>query len=124
MGNSNSYTPSFQALIEHASESGDWVVLVTPANSSCAQGFRSYGLGLLPQGTNFTGRTAMLPKGGKLTLMEATHEFDGDGDMSVMFLGFEDSKSSPKQDLILAAWRKRATRTITLGSKPGHLRFH
>jgi len=124
MGNSNSYTPSFQALIEHASQSGDWVVLVTPTDSSCAKGFRSYGLGLLPQGTNFTGRTALLPDGGKISLVETNHQLEADGDMSVMFLGFEEAKPSAKQDLVLAAWRKRAARTITLGGKPGELLFH
>jgi hypothetical protein len=120
----NNYTPSFQALINHADRTGDWVVLVTPQDSSCAQGFRSYGLGLLPHGTDFTGRTALLPDGGRLSLIEAGHPFETEGDLSVMFLGFEDAKSSAKQDLVLAGWRKRAKHTITLGSKPGELLFH
>jgi hypothetical protein len=119
-----SYTPSFQALISHANQTGDWVVLVTPPNSPCAQGFRTYGLGLLPHGTEFTGRTAMFADGGRLSLVESGHPFEAKGDLSVMFLGFEDVKASAKQDLVLAGWRKRAKNTITLGSKPGELNFH
>jgi len=119
------YIPSFQALIGHASQTKDWVVIVTPENSACAEGFRSYGLGLLPMGTKFTGRTAILPNGSKISVVESPHKFDANGELSVMFLGFEElSKLKPKDEIAIASWRKKAKRTITLGGKPGELMFY
>lgn len=119
------YIPSFQALIAHANRTKDWVVMVTPANSPCAEGFRSYGLGLLPIGSKFTGRTALLPDGGRISVVETPHKFEGKGELSVMFLGFEEmSKVLPRDEIAIAGWRKKAKHTITLGGKPGELLFH
>jgi hypothetical protein len=119
------YIPSFQALISHAVQTKDWVVIVTPPNSPCADGFRSYGLGLLPLGTKFTGRTALLPDGGKISIVETPHKFDASGPLSVMFLGFEEmNKITPKDEIAIASWRKKAHHTLTLGGKPGELLLH
>jgi hypothetical protein len=120
-----SYIPSFQAVIRHVESTPEWVVIVSPSDSSCATAFRTVGQGLFPIGTLFTGRTATLPKGGRVSIAETSHHFVPTKKFSVMFLGFEDEKFSSSTDvLVLAGWRQKAQHTITLGSKPGELQFH
>jgi hypothetical protein len=124
---SHQYIPIFHELIRYAERTNEWVVILTPENSACAEGFRSFGLGLLPTGTQFTGRTAIFPKGGQVSVAETPHRFDAaDGNFSLMLLGFSDEKVSggAKEELSVAAWRKRAKKTITLGDRPGELIFH
>lgn len=119
------YLPLFQAVISHIIQHREWVVLVTPKDSPYAKGFRSFGLGLLPAGTYFTGRTACFESGGRISVVELPHAFeDVKGPFSVMLLGFGGENLTPKEELELARWRKRAKTLLTLGPSPGELRIH
>ena len=124
---SHQYIPIFQDLIRHAERKKEWIIILTPQDSECAKGFRSFGLGLLPKDSEFSGRTVKFSEGGKLSLAESTHELDTkDKDFSLVVLGFSEKNTplKPKEELALASWRKRARQTITLGDKPGELIFH
>jgi hypothetical protein len=111
-----------QAAVEHARSSQSWVVIVAPTNSTSGQGLRSYGLGLLPQDAEIIGTSVILPGGGKVTLAETAYK-PVEGKFDLMFLGFEKSKD-PRDEIGLAHWRLRASRTLTLGSKPGEVIIH
>jgi len=111
----NPCIPIFQQLIRRAELTKEWLVIVTPENSPYLKGFRTFGIGLFPPGSDYTGRTVHFPKGGKLSVVSLTSLFDApDKSFSVVFLGEYDPKSTtPTTDaLTLAVWRKRAKSSI------------
>ena len=90
-----------------------WVVVVCPDRGEHIRAFDQRGASLFPMGSCFVGRTAILPTGGRVSVVSA-----GDAPFippgtpfDVLFFGWEDDLSSDVRHMRL--WRDRAVRVLS-----------
>ena len=103
------------STLRHAAEATGtekWVVVVCPDGSDFLTTFQESAAGLLPAGTSLAGRTAILPSGGRLSVVAVgTDPFLPPGAIySVMFCGWGDDIASDNRRMQL--WRAGAARVI------------
>jgi len=110
---------ALQAAIEHAGRSRRWVVVVTPSSTELAGSLARVFVTLLPPESRLCGRTALLPAGGRVTVVSGAQPVHGD-DFQVMFLGFE-GKLLPADEIAMHAWSEAAQKVITLSERPGEV---
>jgi hypothetical protein len=101
-----------QLALTHALGTKGWVVLVCPDEEVLTE-YRAGMIGILPAGSSFSGRTAMLPGGGRLSVTTATTPVfvPEEVPFTVLFAGWgtTDKKSSSKR---MTQWRERAASTL------------
>jgi hypothetical protein len=110
---------AIQAAIAEARRSRAWIVVVTPTDEELASTLGRMFVTLLPPDASLGGRTAVLPNGGRVTIVAGSEPLHGDG-FRVMFLGFE-GKLLPADEIAMHAWREAAKGTVTLGEQPGEV---
>jgi len=92
-----------------AQRQGTWVVIICPEESlaQCQQAL----IGVLPEGTTFSGRTVLLKNGGKLSVTAAeTPVFIPEGmPFTALFTGGGGTKDTSRG---MALWRKRSTAVL------------
>lgn len=101
--------------LQHAAEATKtekWVVVVCPDGSDFLTTFQESAAALLPTGTSLAGRTAILPGGGKLSVVAVGDKpFIPPGTIySVVFCGWGDDIASDNRRMQL--WRAGATRVL------------
>lgn len=91
---------------------GEWVVVVVPDASEFLTAYNICAAGALPPGSSLGGRTALLPSGGKVSVVAVgTDPFIPDGEpYTVMFAGWGDDIAADNRRMLL--WRQRASRVI------------
>lgn len=113
----------FQQILAHASRSPGWIVVLTPPDSKIGEELRNCGIGLYPVDTKHVGRTAIFPKGGRLTVAELMHRFNGE-EFDLICLGFDTTTLTSKHQIRLHEWFQEARRVISLGEAPGQVIVH
>jgi hypothetical protein len=90
-----------------------WVVVVLPTDSDTHKSFDKVAGALFPKGVFFSGRTATLPKGGKVSVVSAHIPVfvPEDEPFQVMFFGWSDDLMSKPEDM--QRWRDKAVRVLT-----------
>lgn len=97
----------------HVVLASHWVVVVLPDGSDMAQMVQKQGGALFPPGSVFSGRTALLPNGGRVSIVCASDQpfVSSDTPFSVMFVGWgDDIAANPRN---MEPWRARATKVLT-----------
>lgn len=102
-----------QAVFNYAQQTEEWLVVVTPNNSGDLGKLMNLSLAIQPS----MSRTWFLPAG-KVSLLELSHALNTEGDFSVSFLGFEDVALTSQDELLKAAWIKKAKKTVAFGMTP------
>ena len=105
----------FHAVARHVLNTAEWVVVVYPDGSDCAR-LMNVLHGALPAGSTCTGRTSLLPGGGKLSVASSdTDVFVPAGvPYTVIFLGWSDHLIAGHDGM--HRWRDRASRVVSLAS--------
>ena len=95
----------------HADSTKSWVVVVCPDDSSFHRSFRSAAGGMFPNGASFSGRTALLDSGGRISVVpvSASPTFVV-GPFSVMFRGWDEDLAADSSRM--SVWRAAAKRVI------------
>lgn len=110
-----------QTGLEHAVSAADWVVIVCPS-VNLTNDILDYTTAIAPPGTSFTGRTAKLPGGGRISATPANQPIfvPSNEPFSVMFLGWEtvDKAQYPQMN----PWRKQARHIINTTGSKGNIR--
>lgn len=113
---------ALQAAIAHAGRTREWIVVVVPTADGVSGRVAQTLVTLLPPEASICGRTALLPGGGRVTVIGGSQPLHGDG-FRVMFLGF-DGKLMPADEIAVHAWTQAARGVVTLGDHAGELRVH
>jgi hypothetical protein len=111
---------SLQAAINHAERSREWIVIVTPTSKNLAVELSRMLVTMLPSDATLSGRTAIFPNGGRLTVAAGSHQLHGDG-FRVLFRGFE-GELMPTDEIEMHSWSEAAQGTVTIGSQSGGIR--
>jgi hypothetical protein len=91
--------------------SGGWIVLVCPDGSEFHSAFLSCAGGVFPNGVSFSGRTAILPGGGKVSVLPVSATpFTNAGPFDVMFLGWSDDDAADNRRM--AVWRAASHKVL------------
>ncbi len=91
------------ALVKRSLQVGGWTVVVYPTPAAAAEGVK-FLAGMLPPGSNVSGRTALLPNRSKITVVSAA-DAPFKQPYHVGFLGW-DSGTAGVEYLGMAAWRQ------------------
>lgn len=102
-------TVDLQFAMRHAEATRNWVVVVCP--KVILKACRAIFTGVVPASASFSGRTACLPNGGKLSVVYPQDLFMAPGqDFSVLFTGW--SGQAPKDLADLKPWRTQAKQCL------------
>lgn len=108
---------NLRTAIDQAAKSGGWVVVVYPDAETGARARRVLPA-MLPEGSSAGGRTALMPGGGKLSVVSAEDEvFDPGTPVTAMFFGWD--VATDRQYRGMAAWRSRASVIIGVSDGAG-----
>lgn len=101
-----------RTAVDVAEKDKAWVVVVCPDGSEFLAIFQTYAESTLPSGSSFSGRTALLPGGGRISVAASGDEpFPSPGTpFAVLFLGWGDDLAADNRRMQL--WRARATRVL------------
>lgn len=116
------HTSALSALLTHARDAKVWVVVVASEEGGLRDALSKLLVALKPGDSQLSGRTLLLPGGGRLSVLGGTETPQGEG-FQVMFMGY-DRELMPADEIALHAWRQRATATITMGDRPADLRIN
>ena len=122
MGSLTTHIFALQTVLDYVRRAREWVVVVAPTDEDKAPALGRMLVSLLPPDAELCGRTAILPGGGRVTVVGASQLVHGDG-FRVMFLDF-DGKLLPSDEIAIHAWRSAALGVVTLGDRPGELQVH
>lgn len=109
---------ALSAAFAHARSTGTWIVVVC-ANEAFARASATL-VAARPEDARVAGNTVVLPGGGRVTVVRASHRVAGSG-FAVMFLGF-DSALQPADEIAMHTWRERATGMAVYGGSRNELR--
>ena len=109
----NSLLSGITYALNHAAQWGKWVVMVCPGESlsPCQKILAA----ALPRDAEFSGRTAQLRDGGRVSMVVSGQEnfaFTGGDPFSVVFLGWGGVKESER----MRPWRLAATEVLSPGA--------
>jgi len=124
MSSSLMHTFALRAALDHARQTGEWIVVVTPApvpgaSESVAESVLRTLAVHRGADCEMGGRTLLLPEGGRVTVAHGEQMVAGDG-FRVMFVGF-DGSVRPSDEIALHTWRQAAKGTLGLGERPGEV---
>ena len=126
------YMQPLQRVLDHIDRTGNWIVVVTPANSECSEELRTTAFAFFPPGSVHVGRTSILPNGGRLTVADlthlldvssATHEVLGSG-FDLVFMGWESVRLNSKEEVLRHQWKAKAGRVLSVGERDGEMTEH
>ena len=102
-----------QKVIKYAQASGEWVAVVCPNTKVSAECSR-YIAAALPPEAKFSGRTAILPGGGRLSICSATEPpfFPDGAHFTTSFVGWE---GESRADAMLR-WQEAADKTFKISA--------
>lgn len=115
----SSHISAIRAAVEHARQSGDWIVIVAPSGGP-ETALQEALTAVRPPDASMGGRTLLMPGGGRVTVTGGSCDVAGDGYL-VMTLGY-DTKLTPRDEIALHGWRQNAIGVVTMG-QPGELRI-
>lgn len=103
---------SLRYAADEAMRNSSWVVVVCPDGSDFLTTFQNSAGGLLPTGTSVAGRTALLPTGGRISVVAVGDDpfIPAGTPFSVMFCGWGDDIAADNRRMQL--WRAGASRVI------------
>jgi hypothetical protein len=116
----SSHIPALRAVVEHARQNDDWIVIVAPSGGP-ETALQEALTAVRPHDASMGGRTLLMPGGGRVTVTGGSRDVAGD-DYLVMTLGY-DSKLTPRDEIALHGWRQNAAGMVTMGEQPGQLRI-
>lgn len=106
------FIDALQRAVILARTNKEWVVVVCPNKSEAITFFDVYAGVMFPRGSTYSGRTALLDGGGRLSVVSSEEDsfIPSDVPYAVMFLGWEDDLAADNRKMQL--WRDRATRVL------------
>lgn len=105
-------TTDLLALAERLGQTAGWYVVVCPTAEATGEARRNLA-GAAPAGSEFSGRTARFPNGGRMTVIGADEspDFIPEGTpVKVAFLGWEQADDGSSKRM--APWRKIAQEVV------------
>lgn len=90
----------------------DWVVVVCPDGSEFLTTVRNCAQGVMPPGSALTGRTAILPGGGRLSIVAVSDDLFVPAGVPflVVFLGWGDDIAADNRKM--QVWREKASEVL------------
>ena len=106
---SASLLPDLLKVAQEVGRSGCKILVVCPTPEGASEG-RKILSGVIPGDALFSGRTALFPGGGQVTLIQADEDFAPDESTAVLFLGWEGVSEAVIRKM--ASWRKSAAKVL------------
>ena len=108
-----SLVSSFQMLLEHVENSGEWLIAVCPSSSTTYSNCRLTMVSSIPSGSYFSGRTIRFEDGGMLSLFSKDTPIPEDMPFTVSFLGWD--RVDTQDTDTMREWRKKSNKVLTFG---------